>query len=269
MNDKLLTLREILSNMDKTLAAYSGGVDSTLLVKIASDIMGDRLTAVIVTSPTLPERELLDARATARHIGVELIEMPSREVELPEYKSNQERRCYYCKDHRYQMLRLYGAEHGYQGIIDGSNENDLNDFRPGQQAALEQGVRSPLQEVGFTKSEIRTLAKQMNLPNWDKPSSACLASRIPYGIEITTPLLKQVEKAEDFLFQLGFREMRVRHHEKIARIEVLPDQFIKLLHHREEISNTLKEIGYSYITLDINGFRSGSMNEGLKTHGSK
>ncbi len=268
MKKKLESLQNELSLIENTLVAYSGGVDSSLLAKLARDTLGEKVKAVIVTSPTLPDRELQEAREIAALIGIELLEMASDEIDLPQYYVNSDQRCYVCKDHRYRMLRKYAAEHDFHTILDGSNADDLGDFRPGHRAVKEQGVRSPLQEVALSKTEIRLLAKEMDLPNWDKPSSACLASRIPYGMVITSDALKQIEKAEEFLIQLGFQQLRVRHHGAIARIEVPPENFDKVLMNREQITQYLKEIGYSYITLDIRGFRSGSLNEGLKNDGS-
>ena len=268
MKKKLESLQNELSKIDNTLVAYSGGVDSSLLAKLAWDILGKKVKAVIVTSPTLPDRELQEAREIAALIGIELLEMASGEIDLPEYNVNSDQRCYVCKDHRYRMLRKYAAENGFQTILDGSNADDLSDFRPGHRAVKEQGVRSLLQEAGFSKAEIRKLAKEMDLPNWDKPSSACLASRIPYGVKITLDQLTKIGKAEEYLYQLGFRQLRVRHHGDIARIEVPPEDFNKLLNDREQINQKLKGIGYSYITLDIHGFRSGSLNEGIKKNGS-
>ena len=269
MKKKLESLQNELSTMNNTLVAYSGGVDSTLLAKLAQDVLGEKVKAVIVTSPTLPDRELQEAREIATLIGIELIEMPSDEIDLPEYYINSEQRCYVCKDHRYGMLRKYAAEQDYQTILDGSNADDLSDFRPGHRAVKEHGVRSLLQEAGFSKAEIRKLAKEMDLPNWDKPSSACLASRIPYGVKITSDQLIKIALAEEYLFQLGFSQLRVRHHGDIARLEVPPEDFNKLLNDREQINQKLTEIGFSYITLDIRGFRSGSLNEGLINNGSK
>ena len=268
MKKKLESLHNELSTMNNTLVAFSGGVDSSLLAKLAHDTLGEKATAVIVISPTLPDRELQEAREIASSIGIKLLEMPSDEIDLPEYYINSDQRCYVCKDYRYRMLRKYASDHGYQTILDGSNADDLNDFRPGHRAVQEQGVRSLLQEAGFSKAEIRKLAKEMDLPNWDKPSSACLASRIPYGEKITPEKLSKIGQAEEYLFQLGFRQLRVRHHRDVARIEIPAEDFDKLLHNSENINQKLKEIGYSYITLDIRGFRSGSLNEGIKKNGS-
>lgn len=264
---KLGKLKETLSNMENALVAYSGGVDSTLLLKVAQDVLGDKAVGLIVISPTLPARELKEARDIAAMQGFKLIEKNSQELELPDFTSNTERRCYFCKDHLFKLLYEYAEQHGFQVILDGSNADDLNDYRPGLQAALEQSVRSPLQEAGFSKREIRQLAKELNLPNWDKPSSPCLSSRIPYGTEITLSLLHQVEKAEDLLSVLGFNEFRVRHHGDIARIEIPAQDFNKLIKHRLEINQNLKNLGFNYVTLDIKGFRSGSLNEGLIDNG--
>lgn len=267
MIDKLGKLKNILSSMENALVAYSGGVDSTLLLKVAQDVLGDKAVGLIVISPTLPARELKEARDIAAKQGFKLIEKNSQELELPDFTSNTERRCYFCKDHLFKLLYEYAEQHGFQVILDGSNADDLNDYRPGLQAALEQSVRSPLQEAGFTKIEIRQLARELNLPNWDKPSSPCLSSRIPYGTEITLSLLQQVEKAEDLLSVLGFNEFRVRHHGDIARIEIPAQDFNKLIEHRLEINQNLKNLGFNYVTLDIKGFRSGSLNEGLIDNG--
>ena len=269
MKQKMEQLKDIFSSMDKVLIAYSGGVDSTFLVKTAQDVLGDKVTAVIVLSPTLPNRELNEAREIALKLGIQLVEMESQEMTLPDFLANTSQKCYFCKDHRFILLKNYAAENNFHHIMDGSNADDLSDHRPGQQAALEQGVRSPLQEAGLSKNEIRELARKIGLPNWDKPSSACLASRIPYGVEITSSLLKEIEEAEDFLFSLGFRQLRVRHHGKLARIEVPPEVFDQVMGNRSGIIKGFEEIGFSYTALDLKGFRSGSMNEVINSYGSK
>lgn len=253
--------------MESALVAFSGGVDSSLLLKTVHKLLGDRSAGVIVLSPTLPESELDDARELARKEGWQLHEMESSEMDLPRFTANTKERCYFCKDHRYQKLNQFAAEHGYSHVLDGGNADDLGDFRPGQRAAAEHGVRSPLQEAGLTKSEIRSLARGMGLPNWKKPSSACLASRIPYGTPITVGLLNQVGKAEGALSGLGFSQLRVRHHGQVARIEVPVDEFEFIIAKREAIIQALRNCGYDYVSLDLEGFRSGSMNKGISTNG--
>jgi uncharacterized protein len=244
-------------------------VDSTLLALIAFQELGDNATAVIVTSITLPERELIEARAIAKEIGVQLLEMGTQEMELPEYQANNQDRCYVCKNHRYQMLQEYKKQNHFSSILDGSNADDLGDFRPGSRAAREHGVHSPLQEAGLKKDEIRSLAKELGLSNWNKPSSACLASRVPYGTLITPDVIQKIGQAEDALFDLGFKELRVRHHGDVARIEVPPEDFQDIFTRRKRINQAVKKAGYSYTTLDLQGFRSGSMNEGLEINGSE
>jgi uncharacterized protein len=263
MNKKYIELKKFISEMDRVLVAYSGGVDSTLVLQAAHETLGANAAGLIVKSPTLPARELDEAREIASKMGFTLIELESGEMELDEYTANSDRRCYYCKFHSYQIVNEFAVNNGYTSLLDGNNADDLGDYRPGQQAAKEQSVNSPLVEVGLTKNEIREIARELGLPNWNKPSSACLSSRIPYGTVISNTLLGQIEKAEDFLYHLGFREFRVRHHGDIARIEVPVDEFDKLLNHRYEIIKALNEYGFLYITLDIKGFRSGSMNEGI------
>ncbi len=267
METKLKELRQILAQMDRPLIAFSGGVDSTVLLAFAHEVRGSQAVGVVAISPTFPAQELVEAQTLAREMGWQLIEIESQEMELPLFTANTDKRCYYCKDHRYRILKNFARKNGFTHILDGSNADDLQDYRPGQQASREQGIRSPLQEAGFTKADIRALAHQLNLPNWNKPSSACLASRIPYGTPLTLEALKQIEQAERALAGIGFQELRVRHHGTVARIEVLPDDFGLALKEKDAIIQALENTGYNYVTLDLGGFQSGNMNKGLTANG--
>ena len=264
MMQKLEEVRRTISGFNRCLVAYSGGVDSTLLALIADQELGDNHTAVIVKAPTLPARELEEARLIADQIGFKLLEMETGEMTLPKFRANTPDRCYACKNHRYQLLREYAEENGFSSILDGSHADDKNDYRPGSRATREHAVLTPLQDAGLTKKEIRSLAKELGLPNWNKPSSACLASRVPYGTPITLDVITAIEQAEEILHSLGFIQLRVRHHGDIARIEVPPNVFDEVIQHKQKIIQDFREIGYSYITLDLEGFRSGSMNQGIK-----
>ena len=261
--NKLDKLKNQLIKMERVIIAFSGGIDSTLLLKVAHETLGDDAIGLTLISKSIPTAEIEAAKQITKQIGVHHVLLHSNETEDPDYKKNTPNRCYFCRRLTYQKIFSYAQTHEFNFVLDGANVDDSGDHRPGRRAAYELGVRSPLQEVGLTKSEIRKLSLQYNLPNWDKPSAACLSSRIPYGIPISSEILSQIEQAENKLIQLGFKQCRVRHHNQIARIEVPSEQFPKMMLHRKEITKTFKDIGYKYITLDLEGFRSGSLNEVL------
>lgn len=265
LDEKLERLYGIMRPMGRVMVAFSGGVDSTLVLKAAYDVLGDDVLAVTAVSPSLPRAELQEAIALARFIGAPHRLLETREVENPNYAANPANRCYYCKAELHDTLRELAAREGYAYILDGANLDDMGDFRPGQKAARERGVRSPLQEAGLTKQDVRALARHLGLPNWNKPAMACLSSRIPYGTPVTVETLRQIEAAESALRDLGFRQLRVRHHGRLARIEVPVEDLPRVLAVREEIVHRLRETGYTFITLDLAGYRTGSLNEVLRS----
>jgi len=265
MTDKLETLRQIISDMGSVAIAFSGGVDSTFLLKVAHDVLGDRALAVTATSQTYPQFQFEESARVAAQIGARQVVVHTEELDIPAFKNNPPDRCYHCKKELFVKLREIADRHGLRHVADGANADDLHDHRPGARAAAELDVRSPLQEAGFTKADIRHWSKLLGLPTWDKPSFACLSSRFPYGTGITREALDKVAAAEEFLRTEGFRQYRVRHHGTIARIE-LPSQDIPKAarqNFRSRLVERFKEIGYTYVTLDLQGFRSGSMNEAL------
>jgi len=262
LQSKLAACDEHLRKLGRVLVAYSGGVDSTLLLALAVRALGsENVLAAVGISPSLPQRELAEGRTLAQQIGAKLIEIPTAELDDPNYAANPERRCFYCKSELFTLLKNAATEHGFDTVASGANFDDTGDFRPGLEAGAELGVVNPLMDAGLTKPEIRTLSKAIGLTTWDKPAMACLASRIPYGQGVSTEKLARVEQAEYVLKDLGFAQCRVRDHDTIARIEVPADDVLKAAELRQMLVDKLKALGYAYVTLDLQGFRSGSMNE--------
>ncbi|SHK85641.1 uncharacterized protein SAMN02745136_03531 [Anaerocolumna jejuensis DSM 15929] len=267
LDEKYKLLQDNIKSRGSAAIAFSGGVDSTFLVYAAHEVLGDKLIAVTATSSTYPERELKEAIQYANDMGVKHIIINSEELDIEGFAQNPKNRCYYCKKELFTKIARVAKDNGVEYIFDGSNIDDTGDYRPGMQAARELNVVSPLKESGLTKEDIRELSRKLNLPTWDKPAFACLSSRFPYGTQITKPKLKMVEEGEQFLLDMGIRQIRVRHHGDIARIEVSPEereQFfdIKVM---DNISNKFKQIGFIYVTLDMSGYRTGSMNEVLSS----
>jgi uncharacterized protein len=262
---KFERLKAILKKMGKVLVAYSGGVDSTFLLKVARDVLNENVLAVIASSQTYPEQERKEARRLARKLNIHHRIIHTKELENPDFIANPPQRCYFCKKELFSKLRKIAKAEGIPYILDGSNYDDRLDFRPGAKAAGELGIRSPLREAHLGKKEIRQLSRRFKLPTWSKPSLACLASRFPYYSDIETKSLKQVSRAENYLRKIGFSQIRVRHHGRTARVEIEPDEFPRIIKKgvREAIVSNFKRLGYTYITLDLAGYRTGSMNEPL------
>ncbi len=266
LEEKFIRLKEIFRSMERVVVAYSGGVDSTLLLKAARETLGEQnIVAVTALSPLYPDRELAGAKRVAQEMGINHILIESNELEIEGFSKNPLNRCYLCKRELFEEIQNLARKEAISFVVEGSTLDDEKDHRPGRRAIQELGIRSPLQEARFTKEDVRELSRTLGLPTWDKPSFACLASRFPYGEEITPEGLRMVDEAENFLFSLGFKQVRVRHYQSLARIEVYPEEMSRLMGGalREKVVTYLKKIGYRYVTLDLQGFRSGSMNEVL------
>ncbi|MBE0068456.1 ATP-dependent sacrificial sulfur transferase LarE [Thermoanaerobacterium thermosaccharolyticum] len=265
LEEKYENLKKYIKELGSAVIAFSGGVDSTFLAKVCKDVLNDRCLAVTATSSTYPEREFKEALELAKEIGIRHKIIKSEELEIEGFSKNPIDRCYYCKSELFSKLKKVADDEGMEYVLDGTNADDTGDFRPGRRAAKELGVKSPLLECGFTKDDIREMSKRLGLPTWNKPAYACLSSRFPYGQEITSEKLSMVEKSEEYLLNLGFVGFRVRHHGDIARIELNPDQINMMMDEniRKKVVSKLKEIGFKYVSLDLEGYRTGSMNEAI------
>ncbi len=260
-NDKLIALLDVIDSMESVVIAFSGGVDSTLLLKVAHDRLGSRCIAASGLSETYASEEMREAKALAAEIGVEYVLLQTMELSDERYADNTHQRCFFCKQELYGRLAEFAASRNLSVVADGSNADDLDDFRPGLRAARDLGVRSPLQEVGLTKNEIRELSAHYGLRTADKPAVACLSSRFAYGEKITTEKLRRVAAAETGIRLLGFRGFRLRHHGQVARIEFLEGDLERAFAIRESITRAVKDAGYRFVAIDLEGYRSGSMNQ--------
>ena len=264
MNEKLKQLQEYLLSQGSVAVAFSGGVDSTFLLKVAHDTLGDKCVAVTASSCSFPERELKEAKAFCERNGIRHVVVRSEELEIEGFRHNPKNRCYLCKHELFEKIWDIARELGLNAVAEGSNMDDNGDYRPGLVAVRELGVLSPLRHIGLNKAEIRELSRELGLPTWNKQSFACLSSRFVYGETISEERLSMVDRAEQLLLNLGFHQVRVRIHGKLARIETDPAEFKKLLSVREKIVPALRDFGFAYVTMDLTGYRMGSMNETLE-----
>ena len=261
---KLEDARSIVRDLSSVLVAYSGGVDSSLLLKLALDELGERAVAVLASSPAYPEAEQEEARALAGQMGARLVEVSTNEVELEAYRRNNPDRCFHCKEELFETLEPVRRGLGLDHIAYGATADDADDHRPGHGSAVRRGIRFPLLEAGMGKADIRAAARRLGLPNWNKPSFACLSSRIPHGTEVTIEALRQIESAEAAIKALGFSQVRVRHHGDVARIEVEPAEIARLVTERARVVAALRSAGYRFVSLDLEGYASGSLNRTWK-----
>jgi len=261
---KLKKLEKKLKNMNSVLISYSGGVDSTFLLKIAHNVLGDKSLAITAKSSTYPIKELEESIEFCKINGIRQIIIESEETDIPLFSDNPKNRCYFCKKELFSKIKKIANEENIPYVLDGSNYDDIKDYRPGFIALKELEIISPLKDLKFYKDEIRKISKEMNLPNWNKPAKACLASRFPYGTKITKEKLKLIEKAEKVLNDLGISQARVRYHNNIARVEVLKNDFHLILDSSDDIIKKFKKLGFLYITLDLEGYRTGSLNDEIK-----
>jgi uncharacterized protein len=264
MHEKLERLRALFRQMESVIVAYSGGLDSAFVLSVAHEVLAERVLALTAVSPSLPQREREDAERIAKAIGARHELLESNEIHNPSYASNPADRCFHCKSELYGMTQRRLRELDFACVVNGTNVDDLGDYRPGLAAADRAGVRSPLVEVGLRKDEVRVLARELGLSFWDKPAAACLSSRIPYGTPVTPARLGQVERLEDALHDLGLRQLRVRYHDQLARIEVAADELERAFAAREAIIEAGKAAGFTFVTLDLAGYRTGSLNELLR-----
>jgi uncharacterized protein len=263
--EKYARLRTILRELDSVLVAYSGGVDSALLLKVAVDALGERAVGALASSPAYDDEETIEAIHVAEAMGARLVQVDTHELDDPRYAANGADRCYFCKTELFDVLEPMARALGLAHVVYGMNRDDRGDWRPGQRAARERGVRAPLDEAGMGKAEIRAVARHLGLPVWDKPAMACYSSRIPYGTAVTVEALACIGRAERALRMLGFRQVRVRHHDTVARIEIAPAELPRLLDGelRDRVVAEVRSAGYTFVTLDLQGYRTGSLNEAL------